>query len=448
MYLIISGKMLSQGCGVELVSASDFELVQPSLCDLAIFIEAAPINSSGSYRDFKEWLTQANPTLNALKLTPISLRVNDEIFDELVSKLSKRLLIQGTNDNIGDFFVSKKLKSSQELSRPSKRLLSDNPIWISRGFGISYGKQRLIDQFLLRRTGHGNPSTSLTLRSLQRFQIPPNSSDKLWSPQSLIKTLSILFPSAIISDNAQTDTWNSSQPSSVDATKFSAWSRMTVLARIKVFTTRQYEEEKKLHEKNTSSFCSSLGTNLLHLSSGLISVSGLLRIRSGNILSSSSDARTPKGTHLSTKSSSSKKYVHLEANKGSIILRPIDDSVSIPTSLDSTVNYLQLYGAMHQTEIENVNSLFSFCGEHKLGLISKVVSSDLSKAQLLDIQSKSLHIPLPNNIWYDGQSYVDSSGLRKEFRTDIDQLVDRYLDQKNIEVDRYNHVLLTPLKNL
>lgn len=48
---------------------------------------------------------------------------------------------------------------------------------------------------------------------------------------------------------------------------------------------------------------------------------------------------------------------------------------------------------------------------------------------------------LPGGWWFDGNVYLDVDGNRRQFRPDIDNILDDYLIEKNKEIDDYNDYL-------
>jgi hypothetical protein len=146
--------------------------------------------------------------------------------------------------------------------------------------------------------------------------------------------------------------------------------------------------------------------------------------------------------------SGSAEGVHMvEANRGSILVRPFGELVSR--------NVLKVTGIMSDHQESLIRLLFKLCTRQEMSRREHVTYADLSKKQLIDMQNddpKTKKMPLPSGWYFDGSDFWGPHGVTncsREMRPDIEEIAKRRLQKVNIEVGRYNCFLdlhLTPLE--
>lgn len=117
-----------------------------------------------------------------------------------------------------------------------------------------------------------------------------------------------------------------------------------------------------------------------------------------------------------------------------------------------------------------MESLFRLCEQYTLPLLRHLQRGDVSLEDKLLIQKAAVHgaamsappllylkpshktknsfsvefrdylrrKELPGGWWFDGQSFVEASGDRAQLRPDIDEIVQRFVDDQNVKIDKYN----------
>jgi len=260
---------------------------------------------------------------------------------------------------------------------------------------------------------------------LSSFNVSPGKES--WNLNNIIKTLRLLFPGAKVCTTAIEDTWNIPQKSEKDRqTKFS---RLLELARAKVLTVRQSEESSKYYDKKSTAYYAPRNLQYRHIMKSIRTIHGCVSLKGGLSVSPRSTNEFP---HQSEDT-----LACVEVCAGYIVIRPVAaDSHCVP-------NRLTVQGVFHKEDKAFIEELFDYCVQLKLPRRETLKASDLTIDDLLSIQGnvKYNKKPLPGNVWFDGQTYVDINGTRNVVRPDINDLVEEYLRDENKKIEDYNNQL-------
>lgn len=173
---------------------------------------------------------------------------------------------------------------------------------------------------------------------------------------------------------------------------------------------------------------------------GLISVEGLVRVRSSAAQGSGS-----KAGNIS-KHCNEFMYVYVEACKGAIIFKADQPGDRFTSDLNSGIDSLKMQGSFRKPTHALLLELFSSCGALQLKPKVDLTRDDLSTSTIKRVHSRYcekniMDKPLPNGWWFDGNIYLDIDGNQREYRPDLELILDQYLILKNKEILEYNTLL-------
>lgn len=223
---------------------------------------------------------------------------------------------------------------------------------------------------------------------------------------------------------------------------------------MKVFCERRFTEEKvKIHNLLAKHAGSPIGSQSMAMSVtqmlriGLISVEGFVCVRSSSFSSSMAE----KGSGGSKSFNPSKHcseflYVNIEASKGAIIFKECSlESLNTP-DLNSGMNCLTVQGSLRKPTVALLKELFLLCGALQLQPKADLTRDDLTASIIQRVHSRYceksiIDNPLPNGWWFDGNIYLDIDGNQREYRPDLEIILNQYLILKNKEILEYNTIL-------
>lgn len=413
------------GLGVETWKASTLEMCQSGLCDMVIVLEE--VKESIGYSNVKTWLQNLNSTATIYKITPINMRLHDDTIEYLQEKIEK---------------YQKLLKNSSISTIP----FSTRPITMLRlglcGNTTGINSPQTQTATIYRKSQ--NPMVigkGLTSFTINHNIISNNTTKSIWDLTNLLQTLQLLFPSAIVNSMNMDDSW--SIPENKEG--LVGWKRAIVLAKTKVMTSRQYEEGKAIFSKKLNSFVNENKKELKSIQSGIISLHGIIRLRSGTFLSLKANENSNNSINSTYKSKSlQSNWAYIEASKGVVIVRSIDDKTLI-SRLEMNEKYrgeLTFQGIFNDPDIVQIKQLLSYCQPHLLQKKKYVKSEDLNEWNHIQIQKKYNDlVKLGDGWWFDGNSYIDMKGSRRRIREDIELLVTIYLKKVNEDIKLYNSLV-------
>lgn len=460
----------SPAVGEESWRAGGLTLCQAALCDVAVVIE--PAGLARGFSSVKRWLASthslAEPATNVLRVPPGLLRLDDDAFEQLLDSV----------------------KASLKSARRSGCLgLLDRPTLITRtGLGLQGSEgERVVGvmsgsgsgRLLVRGSNSIQPSSSggLTVGAASLQVAPPRSPSgdrNLWCLSSLVIALQTLFPSAAVSAMSEDETWVEPPPgaelSSAHKAGFSSrggglaghgsvspegstvgtfgtglgragpWYRTVFLSKVKVMSSRQVGAALAHCQAHLQQLIVEQRKNLQLARKAVMSVHGYVAVRQhGN---------TTAGPALAQAC----KWVSVEACTGAIIIRSVEDAPTISmlaaqrhsVSASAELDALTVQGLFSSTGpvADVVRRIFSYCGVMRLQAKAFVSSStERATADLLAIQKKYGHDDLPSGWWYDGITYLDIEGNRREVRPDISQILEKYVAEENVKIQAYNDLL-------
>jgi hypothetical protein len=407
------------GLGVETWKASTLEMCQSGLCDMVIVLEEN--KDSIGYSNVKKWLQNYNSSATIYKITPINMRIHDDTIEYLQEKIEKyqKLLKNSAISTIPFSFRPITMLrlglcgNSSDINSPQTTTIyrkSQNPMVIGKGI------------------------TSFTIN---HNIITNNTTKSIWDLSNILQTLQLLFPSAIVNSMNMDDSW--SIPDNKEG--LIGLKRAIVLAKTKVMTSRQYEEGKAIFSKKLNLFVNENKKELKSIKSGIISLHGIIRLRSGKFLSIKANDNNNNNNSTYKSKSIKSCWAYIEASKGAVIVRSIDDKTLI-SRLEMNENYkgeLTMQGIFNEPDIVQVKELLSYCQPHLLQKKNYVKSEDLNDWNRMEIQRKYNDlVKLGGGWWFDGNSYIDMKGSRRRIREDIELLVDIHLKKVNEEIKLYN----------
>lgn len=225
---------------------------------------------------------------------------------------------------------------------------------------------------------------------------------------------------------------------------------------MKVFCERRLTEERQKIHNLLAKHAGSPGgsqsktmsvTKMLRI--GLLSVEGLVCVRS----SSSSSSSAEKGSIGSKSFNPSKHYsefmyVNIEASKGAIIFKERSlESCNTPDS-NSGINSLTIQGSLRKPTEALLMESFLSCGALQLQPKADLTRDDLTATIIQRVHSRYcensiIDNPLPNGWWFNGNIYLDIDGNQREYRPDLELILYQYLILKNKEILEHNTILLS-----
>ena len=453
------------GIGLETYRASVQSLCQAGLCDVAILVDSSSGERStlteSIYSNFKKWVVDVNAEVNVVRMSPLNLRIDEDMMDSLFDLMQKdqnsseRSATLATRYNPFHFY-----NSTMKEFKMSKVRLSYKPE---------------IDKF---PTG------------LYSFRIPVPS--QAWSLQSVLTVLKFLFPLASISCPIVflSRTW---YPNCNNSYYERGFKRLIDLAKTKIFSNKRYEEERIVLEENLSKYKNkssklkiSKDTNVTDATSdisklrvGLLAVSGVISLGYQG-LSSFGDGTYGQKNH--------KLYgvcVNIEACAGSIIIREseIYHTDNGTGKIDSQGHgpghgpgqgpaghgpgpghgqgpagqgpgqgsgqgsgpgqCLIVNGSFVEATKDLLLDIFQSAGflhlkSKPLLTHSTVTLKMMEKVQLKYCGMNNEFRDLPGGCWFDGNVYVDINGNQRRFRPDIDDILEKYFIEENKKIEDYN----------
>jgi len=281
--------------------------------------------------------------------------------------------------------------------------------------------------------------------------------------------MKVLFPGAIVYTNVAGDTWKI--PAVTEHAHLRGLSGLRLaaaLAQIKVMTKRQCEEEQQIFDQElaavlkpftdaSASAVTSESKKKARATStkpargllvpGLKSVHGIFTVPVGNPLGEATENSVPGG-----KSAMSTGLAAVEACSGSIVVRYLDNSAYLallssgmaPALLSGTSsNNINVCGVIDNKDCAFLERLFGLCGRYQLLKKPDMKRQDVARHQIVSIQQsvEAQNIPLPNDCWWNGSSYVDHVGSSQPFRPDLEPHIDQWIQRRNKKIWEYNALL-------
>lgn len=418
------------------------------VCDMAIIVDVDERSSRADsvYFKFREWVESVNRDAEIIRVNPTRLRVDSDDVDAIVKYLG--------------------LKYPGVMSaRESARRLRHAPLLSTATMTATRSRVTLTPD---------SCTTSLSglrvLRLHARSLPPCRYSPGIWSLNSLLSVLQFLFPSASVCapPGLLSEVWHSDSPLSSSSTSASlppssstpssvlcfntklntvkrGFRRLTDLATMKVFSERRFAQEKltlqNLLDKIAAAetHCKAMSvTQMLRI--GLISVEGLVRVRSSVAQGSGSRAGN------TSKHYSESMYVYIEACKGAIIFKADQPGDRYTSDLNSGIDSLTMQGSFRKPTQALLMELFSSCGALQLKPKVDLTRDNLSASTIKRVHSRYceknvMDKPLPTGWWFDGNIYLDIDGNQREYRPDLELILDQHLILKNNEILEYNILL-------
>ena len=210
---------------------------------------------------------------------------------------------------------------------------------------------------------------------------------------------------------------------------------MIELAKAKVLFARQQQLDKAVFDNHLSKLLPSKANELKEVLLGIKNIFGLLRINH-----SLASVVTPADS--GNNSTAVAPYIVVEACQGSVIIRPLDDKELI-NIVSSHENNLYISGNFTKIEQDLLMEMFALCKQSKLVPKKMLRPEDITTADRDVILKKYSHLPLQldsatSSYKFDGHSYVDITGNRRQVRPDIDILIDMYVTEENKQRALFN----------
>ena len=426
--------------GLELQRTSVKGSCQAGVCDIAAVVDSPsdrsadrsnpnpnPDRSVGEvYSDFRQYVQSVNPSVHVVRINPTSLRLEEDTVETLISLLS--------------------LKKGGKSVRSSVYSVRYDPL-------LSAGPERGLHRPLRVRQSH-RPEIDTFPAGLHTVRIPaPSSSLQPWSLRSIVTVLQLVFPLAPVSVLAASlsDTWQA------NINESRGFKRLIDLARVKVFTARRCDLERKelnetlveLKKRGTKA----KGTDrkaaekvrvkegvsdVSMLRVGLLSVCGAVYV--GGDVSFGPDSR------LIRTDSNHGMWVTIEASAGAIIVKEYERNHANNFTVSSESQTLTAQGTFVRASKNILLDLFQACSVLHLVPKHLLTHSDVTakmteKAQLKYCGVNNKLRALPGGWWFDGNVYLDLDGNQRKFRPDIDDILDLHLVELNDEIGKYNALL-------
>ena len=419
------------------------------VCDMAVIVDVDERSSRSDsvYFKFRKWVESVNRDAEIIRVNPTRLRVDNDDVDAIVKYLGLK-------------------KPGVVSARESARRLRHAPLLSTATIAATRSRVTLTPHSCTTSLS-GLRVLRLHARSLPQCRYSPG----IWSLNSLLSVLQFLFPSASVCapPGLLSEVWHSDSPlssssfTSASLPPFSStpssvlcfstelntvkrgFRRLTDLATMKVFSERRFAEEKQ----NLQSLLNKIAaaetyfnamsvTQMLRV--GLISVEGLVRVRSSAAQGSGSKAGN------TSKHCNEFMYVYVEACKGAIIFKADQPGDRFTSDLNSGIDSLKMQGSFRKPTHALLLELFSSCGALQLKPKVDLTRDDLSTSTIKRVHSRYcekniMDKPLPNGWWFDGNIYLDIDGNQREYRPDLELILDQYLILKNKEILEYNTLL-------
>ena len=419
------------------------------VCDVAVAIDGS--NSGRAFSAFRGWLNRFNESAVAVRVGPSNLRLDAYVLDIIMMRL--------TAVKVTGSVVAK-------------------PLCGAKSYGTPLPSNHTARNWTVSSTMRESQVPFSSMRVMQLIKVcPPPKSNKGWSVNCLTSALKVLFPSATVNSNVAGDTWKI--PAVTEHAHLRGLSGLRLaaaLAQIKVMTKRQCEEEQKIFSKNMASFLKpfihevapvispeskkkakgpatkparNTLVPVLTLVPGLKSVHGIITVPVGNPLGDDYEENSIPGG----KDAFSTGLAVVEACAGSIVVRYLDNSTYLallssnmaPTVLDrNNSNTLNVCGVMDNKDSLCLERLFELCGRYQLLAKPNMTRQDVTKREILSIQKsvEAQNIPLPNDCFWNGTSYVDHFGSSQTLRPDLEPFIDQWMRGRNRKIGEYNDLLV------
>ncbi len=389
----------------ELWRASHVELCQEGLVSSVIFID----DSHGKESDiWKSWMISSNPSVSVVRVNAHLLRLEDDFIDELV-----------------DTFGTKKDAHSKSVEY----------IRLARGY---FNANHTVDDadatVSHRKTNYGE-DIAHSQDTYRHVCLRPSHADTFWDVSNLLKSLQLIFPTATVNSSVVQNTWSPPEASSADK---SWWRRAIQIARIKALTNMRVDKCRESYEHWRSSFLANQLHHVQELRERTFSIHGFYRISKGEVVKGAVTRSAP----VSLSNLSAATWVHVEANSGNIIIRALDGLAASMVPLEVLgSDLLVATGLYKDLEISILDKLFTASEQTNLQPQSLLRREDVTHSQLISIQNAAHLKPLTGGYWFDGSGFVDIHGSRREFRPDIEELVQDYLHERNSRIREYNSII-------
>ena len=226
-----------------------------------------------------------------------------------------------------------------------------------------------------------------------------------WEPYLLQLCLERIFPAAAVACTLRDD-WTVPAPDHRPL-----FERAIFLAKVKIFFRRQRAAGLKRLEQNLSAL-----------------PVGELSLLRGSMLS----------LHALIHSSSADD-VQVEACASHILMRHL--SPLQHSSQSSHTNELIAYAVCDDRTAALLERVLGWCRKYALGHQDYATKEDVTTQTLRALQSDHLTDILPSGWWYDGGTFIEIHGTRREIRPDMEGLIDQYLIEKNASIKQYNLAL-------
>ena len=420
------------------------------MCDILVIIDANKSTQKSdslgcTYTEIRQWAESVNSEVEFVKINPSSMRFEEEITDLLVS------LADPLRCHLSKREMSSRVRHSTHLNNPTDIHISRShvPDEVSYNTGLC--------------SLHLSPATAQSASSLPQ---------QIWSVQSLLSVLQVLFPSASVCcpSTALSESWCTA-PTTVSntistitstshvTTPVRGFQRLIQLAKAKVFAARRTSTEasalaellrgcgcdRKVPVTSLARSSGCVESDISMLIMGLISVQGYVYVRATDLIEKSD------GRYSATKSTDGYRMFSVEACAGFIIVKEIICTSTRSTGRSSSGNngynqQLLAEGSFNLNCKKLLIKLFGAC--EYLHLLEKhhLTKYDINSGKMESIQSKYCGMsneitPLPGGWWFDGNTYLDIHGNKSKLRPDIGHVLDKYLLDENVKISSYNSLL-------
>jgi len=477
------------GLGGEYWRSMGMDALASGCCDIALAVDdladttttsssnsgggGASASSSGTgrsdgalaYRAFRGYLSVINPSAQIDRLTPMNLRLDTETLELILNTIE----LQNTTPLL--LSSSSSSSSSASGSREGSLLTERQSYAIARGFPALSSLQSLtpeatyLHNFAAQRPLNASSSVGDAICvGVTAVRISPAALGvESWNFSHVLRVLQLLFPQAKVSAASIDDTTWKVPPKPTSATTGSSrqqshFERLIQLARAKALCSKQNEEgrrwfQQRLNEllpstthsaaaavtKNGSpSPGSNMNTLILdRLIRGIRSVHGTISLPTGI-----KAVHTPAEVHASASVSVPvATSALLEAGSAFVIVRPAASALAIEEKLGDDLIVQGIFGVQEETLLKD---LFKMCAQYKLNPKPLLTVDRVSERDRHAVQRNAKYsnkFELPGGWWYDGQSYINLNGDRKQLRPDIEQLLNLYIEDENTKIAEYNSLL-------
>lgn len=380
------------GLGYESWQAMGYELCKVEALDMVVVVS----DNTHAYNALQTRVSQESCNLSLVdsivRLTTVNLRLDDTSLEQIYTTC-----VVGSSSGV-------EIEGKEHMRNAAR---------ICRAVG-SWGIQEELHQQDVRCQRESVAHTTLC-RTLQSCHVSfphfRSSSDGcVWDMNILSNLMKRLFPLAAMTNTIDVHSWNKTVVGS------KGMKRAVELATTKVMTARYRTESMAAFQAEANKLTPEV---LGHIQQGMFCLYGTVKVQemSGNSV-----------------------YAMIEACAGAIIVRPSE----VPG------NTVTFQGSLHAADVVSLKHLLELCSCGAPRTLTTIGRHDVNASDLMDIQRKYAQefIQLPTGCWFDGQFYIDVRGNRSVIRPDVEQMVDRYVEDANRNVEKYNKMLLTSLANM